>query len=321
MSQLFTTWQSNLEREERCSELMGLYDLYDRELFTDYEPLATASHAGTHQDFFRRFGLWVENFQTDETQWAAFNSLDHLFFVGRLEMTELYRIAYETTVATWLIEQANISLSPSQFEAALSAAREVTWVCPITDSLRINAFRHINHLVKPDYFPDWRSLERFGDPEKLRDYVQESGVQFLVLIEDFVGAGTQVTPAIQLAANELQIPVLVIALVTANEGDLCLKGLVAPHAHMSYEPLIVLPPSATVTRLNVPDESAHQGLMRQLVKDYAAKTRDRSPYGRNPDHGYFVVTYANCPNNSIRLIHADNARWRPLFPRSGRRQM
>jgi hypothetical protein len=300
---------------------MGLYDLYQRELYADYEPLTSASNVGAQQDFFRRFGRWIENFRVDALQWAAFNSLDDLFFIGRLEMTELYRIAYETTIANWLIEQADISLSPARFERELRNARDATWVCPITDSLRINAFRHINHLEQPEYFPDWRCLEKFGDAEKLRNYVRDSGIRFLVLIEDFVGAGRQITPAVQLAATELGIPVLIVALVIANEGDGCLRTLVAQYDHVHYIPVVVLPPSATVTRDAVPDETDKQVMMRQLVNDYAAITRDRSPFGRNPNHGYFVVTYANCPNNSIRLIHADSARWSPLFPRSGRRQM
>lgn len=321
MSEIFTTWQSQAEREEQCSQLMSLYDLYQRELYADYEPLAVVSNGRAHRDFFRRFGLWVNNFDADQARWDAFNSLNDLFFVGRQEMTELYRIAYETTAVSWLVEQANVSLSPQRFEDELTTARASTWVCPITDSLRINAFRHINHLVQPEYFPDWRCLEKFGDATKIRDYVQRSGIRFLVLVEDFVGAGSQITPAVEFAARELEIPILVIALIVASEGDDALRQVVLPHRHVSYEPIIVLPPSSTIRRLAANDETDKQVAMRNLVQDYTAKTRDRFPYGRNPDHGYLVVTYANCPNNSIKLIHADSPNWSPLFPRSGRRSM
>ncbi|MEK6364985.1 MAG: hypothetical protein V4803_05000 [Burkholderia gladioli] len=321
MSELFKTWQSTIDRQEHCSELMNLYDLYQRELYADYEPLATASKPGVLRDFFRRLGFWIENFRTDDDQWDAFNSLNHLFFVGRLEMTELYRIAYETTVCSWLIDQANVSLLPGLFETELNAARDNTWICPITDSLRINAFRHINHLEQPEYFPDWRCLAKFGDATAIRQYIAESNIRYLVLIEDFVGGGTQVSPAVNFAATELGIPVLIVALIIADEGNSAIRQQIAPYAHMSYEPIVVLPPSSTVTRQPTQGEPHQQTTMRNLVQKYAAITGDRKPFGRNRDHGYFVVTYANCPNNSIRLIHADSNNWSPLFPRSGRRSM
>jgi hypothetical protein len=320
MERLFDKWQTDQERELLCSELIEKYELYARKLFHSYEPLSISNLDAVPRDFFQRLELWLNNYQTDADQWEAFQLVDDIFYIGRNELIELYRVAFEKVVPEWLCEIKGIDLRSKTFNQDVDKATGKTWFCPITDSLRISAFRHINHIEKPEYFPDWRSLEVFGDEKKLKDYIAEKKFEQIVMVEDFVGSGKQVTPAIEFAKRVCDIPVLVLPLVVGAVGDGKLSEIARLSAlKISYRPVMVLAEDSIVTRAVQLNEALSSTRARELIASYTKITGDADGFGFEVDQGYLFVAEANCPNNTIKPIYAKSS-WSPLFPRSGRKK-
>lgn len=317
MTRLYSEWQSHSERQYECSHLMSKFDLYAARLFHDYEPLTTPTEE-VPKDFLARLDKWLRNFKDDADQWNAFRLVEDIFFVGRHELNELYRIAFESVASDWIIECSQLKYDDANFAEKLEQARGRAWFCPITDSLRINAFRHINHVSSPDYFPDWRSLEKFGEPEKIKKYIKEN-IDFLILIEDFVGTGKQIENTIEFVKKYVDIPVLILPLIICSTGDRKLAKFEDAAAGNYYRPVLRLPIECLLTEDAEVGDSESTQRNRAVVEKYRGLTHDKKPYGFEVGGGSLVVMHSNCPNNTIMPIHAHTQKWMPLFPRSKRK--
>ena len=309
-------WLQAQETQEESSTLSNRYDLYAARLFNDYEPLIT-SVADIHRDFFARLDKWLRNFPAENDRWNAFRLIDDIFFVGRHELNELYRVAFDQISCDWLAGQAGLKIDDPDFVKKIEAIKNKTWFCPITDSLRINAFRHINHLSSPNYFPDWHSLAKFGDPNKILNYIAEH-IDYLVLVEDFIGTGTQVEDTIKFVEQHIKIPVLILPLIICPTGDIKLKGFSNAEQHRDYRPVLRLMSDSIIPELPTAHDSRRTVENRSVVEMYRQITKDGKPYGFEAGFGSLVVMHTNCPNNTIKPIHAHTHKWSALFPRSKR---
>jgi hypothetical protein len=327
MGHLFEDWKQNFDREKDCSELVLRYSLYSRQLFSAYEPLLR-DEALTERTFLNRLDKWLRNWTDEQDQWDAFRLVDRIFFVGVTEFQELFRVAFETNLWAWVAK--SVAGHPASEETRESIKKELskTWCCPITDSFRINAFRHINHIETPDYFPDWRSLEKFGDRHAISKYIKSTGITRIVLLEDFVGSFTQAKKAVEFAAS-FELPVLVLPLIIGKRGHDAIKEIALKHPNVTYDPVMWLNTDFLVSEQEDPQVESENTWKQSLVESYATLTQDKFPYGFEQEkfgenQGYLVVLYTNCPNNTINLIHTEHVKsstsidWLPLFPRSGR---
>jgi len=318
MSRLTDKWQELADREEECSALIAKYEIYERQLFSTYEPLSIANQNILPRAFLDRLDMWLKNFSTDEDQWNAFKLVEDIFYLGRNELVELYRVAFEVTVPSWISQIAGISLLEKNYKERIQFELERTWFCPITDSLKISVFRHVNHVEHPSYFPDWRSLANFGNAEKIKKYISESNIKQIVLMEDFVGSGKQISPAVQYAGQISDVPVLIMPLVIGSSGHAKMSSLVANFPMLSFAPIITLGSDTVITKKIIEGESPAAKRARDLTFKYRKITNDKNPFGFERNQGYLFISEANCPNNTLRLIHA-TSNWKALFPRSGRK--
>jgi len=309
-------WLEAQATQKEISTLSNRYDLYAARLFNDYEPLIT-SVADIHRDFFARLDKWLRNFPAENDRWNAFRLIDDIFFVGRHELNELYRVAFDQISCDWLASQAGLKFDDPNFTHKLDDVKSRTWFCPITDSLRINAFRHINHLSSPNYFPDWNSLAKFGCPKKILDYIAEH-IDYLVLVEDFIGTGTQVEDAIKFLEQHIKIPVLVLPLIICPTGDAKLKGFTDIASSRQYRPVLRLMNDSIIPEMPAAGDAPKTISNRSVVEKYRQITKDGKPYGFEAGFGSLVVMHTNCPNNTIKPIHAHTQKWSALFPRSKR---
>jgi hypothetical protein len=166
-------------------------------LYKSYEP-----DKFNNGDFWIRLESWLKNIATDEERKIAFQLLTEIFYAGPTEFEELYRCAYEGPVARWLIDREGINIFDADAQARLRKAAEETWFCPITDSFRINSFFHINNIPSGGNFrPDWHSLNQLADPGRINDYCVKNNIKRLVMLEDFVGGGSQSIGAVEFAAS------------------------------------------------------------------------------------------------------------------------
>ncbi len=293
-------------------------------LFFDYEP-----HVGTKREFFARLGSWLDNMQDEEKQKLLFELVPKIFYIGREEMNLLYREAYITNYARWLIDTTQFDFISFGDSEVLNNLVADTWFYPLTDSLRINQFYHVNDIPgKHNYRPDWKSLVQFGDIEKIKDYIKKQEIKRIVLLEDFIGNGGQVSKAIQFAANNLsEIPILIIPLIICPAGIRNSKNLQSQYPNVVVDPVIIVKEEDLIHQNlfdNVSDffKSIHPFIIDsyEQVSDSIIVDENKDPYGpfgwRNT--GGLVVMHTNTPNNSLPLIHNLSNTWKPLFKRHKR---
>ncbi len=304
--------------------ILSLIDYLADNHFNYYEP----TNNPNFPEFIDRLNSWIENSTDANQQKTFFRLVPHLFYVGRDDFDSLYRSALNYNIAKWLIEKENIAFTDAAAKTKLDAALGKTWFCPITDSMRINAFYHINSIHNGlDYRPDWRSLGVFGSQDKIKDYIQKNQICHIVLLEDFVGSGSQMVEAAPLAQS-LDIPVLFLPLIVCPMGKQEGEKLQKDFSNITFSSVICIPDYTFVSETHVDNEPALFADVRELIKQLHYQvcgqvsfphypTKPYGPFGYL-ETGGLVVLYSNCPDNTLPIIHQKYDTWNPLFPRSTR---
>jgi len=188
--------------------------------------------------------------------------------------------------------------------------------------MRINSFLKVNKLVGKSHRPDWRSLRKFGDPDKVLAFVEANGIDFIVLLEDFVGSGTQMRSAVRFAAElSPNLRILACPLVTCPGGDEAGVALQQDYPNVTYEPVMRVAPGMLIKADPQPDDPPLYHQVRDLVQRVRARLAPTEPDPESQRyHGFrgtgaVVAMYSNCPNNTLPIIFDETQAWRPLFPR------
>jgi hypothetical protein len=275
-------------------------------LYRDYEP-------DNLLPFVLRLEKWLKNVATDADKKTLLSLLSHVFFAGKGEFDSLYRSAM-TIITRWVMDQESIGIEDPQFEARCAAELASTWFCPITDSMRINSFLKINGLTGHDHRPHWRSLTLFGDPMKIDRYVHLHGIKRLVLLEDFVGSGSQVKSTVEFASAAFpNLQILVLPLIVCPTGDETLVEMTARLSSVTYRTPLLLPASTFLQEVPTPGEPPIFARGRDLIARHLVRLgQDPFGYGRT---GAMVALMSNCPDNTLSIFRQESADWSPLFPR------
>lgn len=307
----------------------------ERWLFKTYEP-----DKFDNGDFWVRLERWLDNVPADADKQTLFQLVVELLYLGPMEFEELYRSAYQGPIARWLIDRCQIDVFDVDAKASIRKAASDTWFCPVTDSFRINAFFHVNNLAAgANLRPDWHSVLEFADSNRLNDYCASNGIRRLVLLEDFVGGGSQSLAAVRFAANLTHgLEVLFVPLVICPDGVVNARKLEAvlcahrPHC-LRYEGVLELPQDAFLTANQSPYREPNDYIdrLRALVQaSYPAVSgglasgldKPYHPYGYPPYQptGGLMVMYSNTPDNTLPLVHwcPPGNSWNPIFPRHSR---
>jgi len=298
--------------------------LEDR-LFFDYEPTK-----GPYPEFWPRLEAWIENFDDEQDQKTAFQLIPRLFYIGQEEFNTLYRVAVNGPVARWLIQLLNLMFDAPDSDRLLREAFKKTWFCPVTDSMRINGFYHLNGITTGHNLrPDWLTLSKIGDTEATKKYITDNSIEYIVLLEDFVGSGSQISAAISYAADladEMGKKVLLLPMIICPKGVSNFNSMVKKHNNLTFESVIELkqtdfiPPTSTTAEHELSDQ------LRPVLRHTFDKVRGHSgsfaeapytPFGYR-DTGGLVVMFSNCPDNTLPIVHHSSITWHPLFPRRSR---
>ena len=306
----------------------------ERWLYKTYEPNKFGP-----KDFWARLVQWLDNVPLDAEKQLLFQLLVEVLYLSPVEFEELYRCAYQGPIARWLIDTCQIDVFAIDGQEKLVAAAGATWFCPVTDSFRVNAFFHVNNLAAgANLRPDWHSLLKLGDVKKINGYCANHNIKRLVLLEDFVGGGSQSLSAVRFAATEMHdLQVLFVPLVICPKGvvsarqleeELCAQRAGA----LRYEAAMELPNDAFLTLNQSPFGASDSYLsqLRSLIQTSYRKVsggrvpgpKPYDPFGFPPSDptGGLVVMYSNTPDNTLPLIHwcpPENT-WHPIFPRHSR---
>lgn len=301
-------------------------DHLERYLYNSYEPSLPPN-----PDFIQRLQSWLENFAGNlEDAKVMFQSIPQLFFIGPEEFRELYQFTYNGPIARWLIDKYNIQLDDPDATNKLKQAAQETWFCPISDSLRINQFYHVNNVSSgADHRPDWRSLAKFSNAVEsikgIKDECVDNGIKNIVLLEDFVGGGSQISEIFQFLSNfTSNLNILITPLMICPNGDLKTK-VDLKNYDIDYSPGLVLNHRAFVFPTRIAEEQDECELIRAIANSTYQQVKGTTSHGNKPyapfgynDTGGLVVMYSNTPDNTLPMYHHPSDSWEPLFPRHSR---
>jgi len=281
-------------------------------------------------DFYDRLYAWLSNPDlSTEQQQLLFRLVLELNFVDRDDILALYRSAYTGPIVRWLIDSVGVQFDgQGDVETAVRDAAGKTWFCGVTDSMDIAQFHHVNHLVGHDQRPAWRALRRFGAPERISDYIERRGIRRVVLLEDYVGSGTQAAGPVKFAVDSLcpKVPVLFVPLLCSEVGAKRFSGMEGDGTGFTFAPLYLVSERMHLRREAIAEEAAVYGDIRGVVMETFAAVRQPFPPEDTAIEdafgfggvGSLVVLYSNCPNNTLPLVWHEAPRWKPLFARVAR---
>jgi hypothetical protein len=326
VQQKVISWSDRKSRETYLS-----LQYLEKKLFSTYECTFPPNPS-----FWSRLTQWIKNANGNEhLEKQLFNSINNIFYIGPDEFSELYRQAYNGPIARWLIDINGINFQDiNAAKTQLLCEVEKTWFCPISDSLKIGNFYHLNNIPSPaDIRPDWRTLQQLGDEQKVRDHIKDNQIKNIVLLEDFVGGGSQMSDAVNYVSKFTDIvSVLIVPLVICPLGvskiDIMLAG-----TKISIDPVLPLRAEEFIPALPVAGENSEISILRDLADTTYLTVSDGQLPGAVSGEGillkpYFplgwdntgglVVMCTNTPDNTLPMYHWDSATWNPIFPRHSR---
>ena len=269
------------------------------------------------RDFESRLIEWLSNPGLDDAARGALLELvPELQFIDRDDMVTLYRVAYTQQISRWLMEQIGLdfALQERVLQREIASAMKQTWICPITDSMDIAQFCHVNDIRTTFSRPQWQTLRRFGAIQKVQTFLKTKTLKRVVLLEDFVGSGKQAGQVLTFAMEQLvpAHPVLFVPLTISVVGLASLRSACARYSQLTIEPVLTIPASVHVSEHPSVREPPFVEAVRSVIA--RNKRRFRHPYGFE-GVGSLLVSYANCPNNAPQVLWGDAKRWKGLFPR------
>jgi len=308
------------KKDETFRELNHKIIHLEKRLYYDYMPCQPPE-----PQFFYRLKKWLENSTSEDDQKLLFQLIPELFYIGAAEFASLYRAAYNVEVARWLIDVLGIKFTDANISKVLSDAAEETWFCAATDSFRINDFFKINRIPsKYDLRPDWHSLTQLGDLTSIKTYIVAQGISRVVMLEDFVGSGSQVVSRIEYLCNNFPgIDVLIVSLITCPTGVIEFEKLIAKYPNLTIRHVVKVPESVFIPFTPKAGELAIHSETREMATRLYSKTTDgKTASTQKPYYplgykktGALVVLHTNTPDNTLPLIHWQSSTWYPLFKR------
>jgi len=320
--------------DRKCRETNLRLEYLEKKLFSSYKICLPPQ-----PDFWARIQKWIENANGNEDlEKELFNSINEIFYIGPDEFDELFRRAYNGPIARWLIDLYDIDVTniKTAKEALIEEVKH-TLFCPISDSFNINHFYHINNIPgEADIRPEWRTLEMLGDQQQIRNLFNNNQIRNIVLLEDFVGGGSQASDSLIFANNFSDVvSILYVPLIICPEGLVNTEKL-SQRLGFLFEPVLPLSVDMFVQKATFHNEPKQMDDLRTLAnKTYLTVSNGQAPGARNPVDGRFlkpyyplgwdqtgglVVMHTNTPDNTLPMFHFKSVRWEPIFPRHSRNE-
>jgi len=326
ISEKVQLWASQEQGDIDFNGLHAEIEFLTTRRFDHYMPTLV----GPHSNFRTRLAKWLNNNIPEEDKKNLFRLVPHIFFLGAEEFAALQRSAFRGPVLRWLIDLLGVNFGDSDYLAKIQSGIENTWFCPITDSAKITDFYHVNEISGVEHRIEWRAVAEIwaGDFKKLRDHMAQKGYSRVVLIEDLVGSGSQMSDLIPIF-DELatSIPILLAPLVVCPEGADLGRKLSTTYPQLHFDPVFELPRHSFVAPSADQNEPRFFAEVRDVIqRSYLMVSGGEPPSDFIKPYGPFgwrrtgalIVTYNNTPDNTLPVIQHASSSWSPLFPRSSR---
>lgn len=313
-------WSERPQDTEKFTQLRDLVELMARALYSQYAPFAGIA------PFEDRFTRWLNSASREEHRKLMYEFVPWLLFAAKQEMSALSRAAFGGPIKRWLIETAGIPLDSPDLDAELSTALTETYFASLA-GYDVEGFCRFNRAPRRDTTGNLRTWVAEGSADATsygskRSMLANEGFKYLVVVEDFVGSGTQLTEAEPAIAEMTSVKTLVCPLCCAPGG--CETGNTIAQRYsprVSFEPLFLLSPSSILTALATNGaEPAMHGKMRRVLNFISSRVQDMPPPFGFRGTGSLFLMHTNCPDNVPPMVwHSSiDQAWTPLFPREHR---
>lgn len=334
-------WDSKIENgaaiaDSKYGNLLAQIDYFAQ---TEWKVYLPAEHPDFNPSYLDRLASWIGNVSDEQDQKLLLEYALYISFFSHADFNALYRTAFEREITRWVAQQAGIKFysTVGDFQQRLQMElHKKTWFCPVTDSMDINEFYHVNHIQGVGHRPCFSTLQHFseeaGKPnlefsKNVLNYMQcPTGnpqypeLERIVLLEDFVGSGTQCLKAIQWAIKNLDKNILFIPLILCPNGAKALTEEQEKYADkLTVRPIVELRRSDLLGEERQcenawPITDEIEEIIRKTIG--RVSTWDIDPFGYKGT-GSSVVTFSNAPDNTPPFVHHKSSAgtWQPLFPR------
>lgn len=320
------------DSDETFEDILHQIEFMIEHAYSRYVPAMYSRHAPVFQD---RMVAWMQNDGlSDEDQIAFFQLVLRFAYFSFDDFLSLYRTAYLNQISRWIWNDAGIKMGDLDFSNQLENERSKhTWYASVTDSLIISEFYHANSITGVKCRPNFLTLQALGNPAQINAYManHQPHLKRIVLLEDFVGSGTQSLEIVKWALANSTVPILFCPMLICPDGFKQFSDLAANSGgRLKFEPVVKLGDSVFLSSFEKPDA------LMQYISDLTARIHlcvagaydaDSPPYTPHGFHrpgdshtGATVVMFSNTPDNTIPLVHfnSGNSDWIPVFPRVSR---
>jgi hypothetical protein len=331
-------WDSQIEdgttiADSKYGNLLAQIDYFAQ---TEWRVYLPAEHPDFNPSYLDRLASWVGNVADEQDQKLLLEYALYISFFSHADFNALYRTAFDREITRWVAQQADICFDSAGGGFQQRLQEELyrkTWFCPVTDSMDINEFYHVNHLQGVGHRPCFSTLqhlsEEVGEPDlQLSDnvlqYMQDPTgnglpLERIVLLEDFVGSGTQCLEAIRWATNNLKKNVLFIPLILCPNGAHALtEAQRQSSGKLKVRPIVELQRSDLLgsERQNVEAWPITEKIEELVAKNKSSVSDHMDPFGYKGT-GCSITTFSNTPDNTPPFVHHKSSvgTWEPLFPR------
>ncbi len=306
--------------------MFDVIEYVSKHAFGDYVPTA-----GPFPEFPVRLRDWLSNVESEEQQRVLFKLVPFLLYITKEHLNGLCRAAFNGPFARHALRDLDrgASFDREAVDQTLANVIDKTWFCSITDSMDIANFYHVNQIEGRWYRPVWMTLHKLGSKTKILEYLKKRDIQHIVLLEDFVGSGSQMADPVDFVASLSEnVRVLLTPLIICPAGIAKGRALANRHANLEFEPVLALEKHMFVSPQPSESEPAVFGELRALLEvsfaqvcganpPLSEKDKPYTPFGYRRTGGT-VVLFTNTPDNTVPIVHHSSSDWSPLFPRSAR---
>nr|WP_306267015.1 hypothetical protein [Pararhizobium sp. IMCC3301] len=311
--------------QKGIEELKRDIEFLERKLYHEYSVTAY----GGHGSFGSRLARWIGNVESDVDRQNLYRLLAHLFFIGKSEQEAAYRTAFSKHILQWLMVVSGIDPFQADAHQRINQELQATRFTEITDSFGIREFCLLNSIQGEQVRYKWEgNTNNWNSNEFRRDVLRENCQgevprRNIVLLEDFVGSGSQMAKAVKLACSLGQdVNLLLCPLFICPVGARYAGWLSRTYDNLTFSPVLALERQFFIRPKQVTGEHINFNMIRTLLEkihpEISGAQQEFGPFGYC-DTGSFVVPASNCPDNTIPALHRRNENlWEPLFLRTSR---
>ncbi len=313
-------WDSDLTKPPfhsyNFNSIHDILEYKEKNFFRQFSPTSGHGHPG----FWDRLESWLENVDDEKDKKALFEFTLNIHFITGEDFKQLFMSAFAGPVKRWIIDLHNIDFDDQLDDSLNLQLHNHTWYCSVTD-MNLGEFYHVNNITGVDVRPDFNTLTSMGDGATIQKYISDNGFKQIVLIEDFVGSGTQFGDVLEKGPSYFgDIPILFVPLLICSSGLDRVKNDLMGYDKWKIDPVIVINKSDGLTPETDLSEKHLEREIIDIAKAFSSKQRgsviEELVYGHE-NIGALVVLHSNTPDNTMPFIWwTDN--WNALFPRSPR---